>query len=88
VGFSPTRRQLGSLRRIVRARLRIRLLRGMNGVEACTAGTAHQQHPSPEFDVKFRIETILQQALDCKCSETFDMVQANPDRNGDKQCIG
>ena len=50
--------------------------------------TAHQHFICPEFDVKFRIETILQRALDCKCSETVDMVQANPNRNGDKQCIG
>jgi hypothetical protein len=50
--------------------------------------TAHQRFICPEFDVKFRIETILQRALDCKGSETVDMVQANPNRDGDKQCIG
>jgi hypothetical protein len=49
---------------------------------------AHHHFICPEFDVKFRIETILLRALDCKCSETVDMVQANPNRNGDKQCIG
>ncbi len=47
--------------------------------------TAHQHFICPEFDVKFRIETILQRALDCKCSETVDMVQANPNRNGDRK---
>jgi hypothetical protein len=50
--------------------------------------TARQHLICPEFDVKFRIETILERASDCKCSETVDMVQANPNRNGDKQCVG